>query len=326
MKVLVLGATGFIGGNIARAALTAGWMVRGFRRDPDSCGDLGSLDIEWFKGDLTDPASLQAAMQGCEYVFHAAAYYPHSRDPKTVQEHVNLSLAEINRVLGAFKSSGARRLVYTSTLTTIGHPPADSQRLADESDYYIPGTLSQSGYYECKIAMESQVEKAAGDGLDAVILNPTAVFGPGDVHLSLGSMLVAVAKGQAFFWLPGCVNVVDVRDVADAHIQAAIKGRPGERYIIGGHNYTIREALDAAADAAGAGKPWLKFPMGAIDLLVKFGDFFPKLPLPVNHMRALRLWQGYNTTKAENELALSPIPFDQTVRDAVEWFQQNGYL
>lgn len=326
MKVLVLGATGFIGGNITRAALTVGWVVRGFRRNPDSVGDLEGMEIEWIEGDLTRPDSLRSAMQGCEIVFHAAAYYPHSKDPKPVDEHVTLSLTEIMNVIDVFKASGAKRLIYTSTLSTIGHPPPGKQRLADERDYYISGSLPQSGYYECKIAMEKQVENAAQQGVDAVILNPTAVFGPGDVHLSLGSMLIALAKGQAFFWLPGNVNVVDVRDAAEAHIQAALNGHTGERYIIGGHNYTMRKTLDIAASVVDVRKPWLKLPLPVIDLLVLASDIAPNLPLPVNHMRAVRLWQGYNTDKAKSELHLSPRPFELTVHDAIDWFKRSGYL
>lgn len=326
MQVLVLGATGFIGGNIARAALAAGWPVRALRRDPDSIGDLKGLPVEWVNGDLNDPPSLLQSMQGCEVIFHAAAYYPHSRDNLTVAEHVTRALTQIEGVLDAFGKSGAVRLVYTSTLTTIGHPPAAEPRLADERDYYQPGDLAKSGYYECKIAMEARVEEASRSGLNVVILNPTAVFGPGDVHLSLGSMLVALADGQAFFWLPGDINVVDVRDMAKAHIQAAMKGKPGERYIIGGHNYSLHQALEVAASAAGVRPPWMKLPLWVIDILVALGDTLPSLPLPANHMRAIRHWQGYNTAKARAELGLSPRPFEQTVRDAIAWFQANGYL
>ncbi|MEN8173569.1 MAG: NAD-dependent epimerase/dehydratase family protein, partial [Chloroflexota bacterium] len=251
MKVHILGATGFIGGNIARAALENGWHVRGFRRDPDSVGDLGGLDIEWVNGDLNDPDSLRSAMKNVDIVFHAAAFYPNGGRPNEVPSQVKTAEKEISTVIEAIQDSQVRRLIYTSSLTTIGQPPPGELRLADERDIYIPGTLAKSGYYESKIAMEKKVITAAKGGMDAVVLCPTAVFGPGDVHLTLSSMLIAVARGKVPAWLPGDINVIDVREVGAAHIAAAINGRKGERYILGDHNFTIRGALEEAARTAG---------------------------------------------------------------------------
>jgi len=326
MKILVLGATGFIGGHIAQAALDAGWNVRGLRRNPTSAGHLGNAPVEWVKGDLHDPASLQDAMHGIDTVFHAAAYYPEDGNPRKVPAQVAHAEQEIRFVLAAAKAAGIQRFIYTSTLSTIGHPRPEENRLADERDIYKPGTLSKSGYYEAKIVMENAVTEASKEGLDTVVLNPTAVFGPGDVHLTMGQLLIMVARGQALAWLPGEINVVDVRDVAAAHINAVELGAIGGRYIIGGHNYTVRESLIEVARVSGVRSPLFEIPMGLIKAVVLVGDIIPSLPLPSNHLRALPLWQGYNTDKAQKELRFSSRPYSETVQDSLDWFRGEGYL
>jgi dihydroflavonol-4-reductase len=326
MKVLILGATGFIGGHIAHAAVQAGWQVHGLRRDPKSEGHVGDLPIKWVSGNLDDPASLEVAMQGIEIIFHAAAFYPQDSSPRKVPQQVAYARQEIQNVLNAACNAGVRRLVYTSTLSTIGKPPPGENRLADERDFYQPGTLPKSGYYEAKIAMEQVALDAAATNLGVVVLNPTAVFGPGDIHLTMGQLLIMAARGLALAWLPGEINVVDVRDVADAHINAAQRGQSGERYILGGYNYTVKEALTQAAQVAGARPPRFEIPLKAVQALVWLGDLIPALPLPVNHLRAISHWQGYNISKSREELGLSPRPFTETVGDALNWFQEKGHL
>ena len=325
-KVLVLGATGFIGGHIAKAALDEGWKVRGLRRNPESTGHLQGIPIEWVQGDLNDFDSLVNAMRDCNFIFHAAAYYPKNRNPQKVEGQIETAKNEINTVLAATKGASPKRLIYTSTLTTIGNPPPGRNRLADERDHYQLGTFPKSGYYETKIVMENRVLEEAAKGTDVVLLNPTAVFGPGDVHITLGGILLLAAKGYAVGWLPVSTNVVDVRDVAKAHIEAAKRGRSGERYIIGGHNATVKELLEITAKITGARTPMFQIPLGLIDLIVSLGDLLPFLPLPANHLRALRHWQGFNTEKAEKELDLKARPFSDTVQDALDWFKANGKL
>jgi dihydroflavonol-4-reductase len=127
-------------------------------------------------------------------------------------------------------------------------------------------------------------------------------------------------------WLPGNINVVDVRDVADAHIAAVERGRIGERYIIGGHNYSVKDALVFTASVTGAPTPKFKMPGWILNFLVFLGDIFPSLPLPTNHLRAVHLWQGYNTIKAKKELGFSPRPFEETIHDSLNWFRDHALL
>jgi len=321
IRCCILGATGFIGGQIAHAAIARGWRVRGLRRRPDATGAIGDLDIEWMSGDLADLASLVTAMRGCPLVFHAAGYYPHrARD---VWETVRHGLVGMRNVLMAAAAAGVKRLVYTSALTTVG-PPSDPSRLASERDLYTPGTVPLP-YFEVKWAMEMEAMRATAQGLPVVVTLPTAVFGPGDVKPTTGKLLLMAAQGRIPGFVEGTINVVDGRDVAAGHVAAAERGRPGRRYILGGHNLTFRELQTVIAEAAGRRPPGFKFPLWLARAAAEVGSF---VGVPgTHHLRAIRHWQPLDTTRAREELGLpEPIPFEQTCRDALDWFHEHGYL
>ncbi|MCJ7513061.1 MAG: NAD-dependent epimerase/dehydratase family protein, partial [Anaerolineales bacterium] len=193
--VLVLGATGFIGGQVARACLARGWRVRALRRRPGATGDLAGVPVEWVEGDLSDPEQIGRAMSGVDIVFHAAGYYP--QGGASVAEHIRRGRVTMQTVLRAWRSAGAPRMVYTSSLSTIGWPPPGQSRPANEGDHYVPGTLPRSAYYEVKAATEQLALEAP-----LIVVNPTAVFGPGDVHLTTARLLVLVARGWARLAVP----------------------------------------------------------------------------------------------------------------------------
>jgi dihydroflavonol-4-reductase len=322
MKALVLGGTGFIGGQIVRAALEAGYQVRALRRQ-HTFGALGDVadHVEWVMGDLDDLDSLVAGAMGCEVLFHAAAHYPHSS--RDIPNEVAYAEAQMGNVLAAARRAGVERLIYTGSLTTVG-PPSQPGRLADERDFYTPGT-SGSAYYEAKYVMEQMALQATAEGLPVVILLPTAVFGPGDVKPTTGQLLVEVAKGRVPVYFDAVINTVDGRDVAATHIAAVERGRVGQRYIVGGHNLTLRQGLAIAAEAAGLAPPQFKLPRALVKAAVRLGDVLPGVELPENG-RTLQFWQPLSSLKAERELGLIPRPFEQTARDAVAWFRENGYL
>ncbi|HET7011722.1 MAG TPA: NAD-dependent epimerase/dehydratase family protein [Anaerolineales bacterium] len=322
--LLVLGATGYIGGNVARAAVESGWRVRGLRRRHGALGNAGDLPVEWFEADLDSPASLDEAFSGAEAVLHCAAYYPRRGAP--VAEHVRAGVAQTRNVLEACRAAGVRSLVYTSTLTTIARPPAADHRLADERDVYLPGSLPKAAYYECKFAMESEVLRASAQGLPAVILNPTAVIGPGDDPPTLGGVVLAAARGQGWIWLEADVNLVDVRDVAQAHVEALTRGEPGQRHILGGRNLTVREALTLIARLAGVRPPRVRLPLSALDAAAWLSDRLPGLSLLGNHLRAVRHWQGYDCSRAQRVLRFRPRPLEATLEDALQWYAARGWL
>jgi len=324
-EILVLGATGFIGGHIAKVALRVGWKVKGFRRRAGSTGQLDGEEIQWIEGDLMKPASLDQAMEGVDLVFHAAAYYPQSESQRTLDQHIDTAKTEIQYVINAAREASVRRLIYTSSLSTIGLPPEDEDRLADERDLYQPGTFPDNAYYEVKSIMESAVHTAVNEGLNAVIVNPTAVFGPGDVHLTTGRILVAAAQGKIPVVPPGMMNFVDVRDVAVGQIEAARKGSTGDRYILGGHNLPIPRAMKSIAEIGSSSPPLFTIPRAVLQGAVSIMASIPFLPLP-DHLQAYTHWQGYNTQKAEKTFSLSPRPFEETIQDSLNWYQNHGMI
>ena len=321
MRALVIGATGFIGGALARAAAERGWQVRATRRDEQRTGAVGDLVqqglLEWQRADLSDADSLARAMDHCDVVFHAAGYYPRtSRNPGG---QVRLARAQMDNVLEAFRRARPQLLVYTSSLSTIGRP-GEAGRLANESDVYQPGSVPVC-YFDVKIAME---QAALAAGLPVIVMCPTGVFGPGDVKPTSGVLLLMVARGQGYFYMDGVQDVVDVRDVAATQVAAVERARPRQRYILGGETVTYRELLTVAAAAAGRREPWLRLPVRAVQAAGTLAGWLGILGGDV--LQAIPYWQPLDTSRARRELGHTSRPFAETARDSLAWFRQYAYL
>jgi dihydroflavonol-4-reductase len=287
---------------------------------------LNGLDVQHVVGDIHDHEALCAAMRGCDVVLHAAAYYP----PRSVnlRSSVRQAVAEMRGVLSAAAEAGIGRLVYTSTLTTVGRP-GDADRLADERDFYVPGSTG-SAYFESKWAMEAEAWRAAAEGLPVVIVNPTAVFGPWDVKPTTGEILITAAKGQIPVWLDVQLNIVDARDVGRGQVLAAERGRTGQRYILGGDNVPLREALTMAAEESGGRPPRRQLSLGAFEAIARAAEAAGRLPLvnrlPLHHVETVRNLRALDTSKARHELGFESRPVRDTVRDTLAWFGEHGYL
>jgi dihydroflavonol-4-reductase len=205
------------------------------------------------------------------------------------------------------------------TSTTIGLP-GEPGRLADERDQYQPGTAGDA-YYEAKWAMEVD---ALNSGLPLVVLNPAAVFGPGDVHLAVSEIVIMAARGRVPFYFDATFGAIDVRDVAAAHLNAVECGRVGERYILSNHNLTLRDGLALIAQAAGRRPPSIHIGPGLLNAIITVGQYLPGGM--AGHLRTMRFWQPLNNNKAAAELGLPSRPLADTLRDALVWFKANGYL
>ncbi|BCX03822.1 MAG: hypothetical protein KatS3mg053_1760 [Candidatus Roseilinea sp.] len=314
MRCCILGATGFIGGQIARVAVARRWPVRAARRNPAMSGAIGDLPVEWVQADLRDRDSLVAAMRDCDVLFHAAAAYP--QDFRHIARAVAEASAEMQRVLDAARAAGVRRVIYTSSLTTLARRFVPGTPPLDERDFYAPGT-ARSAYYEAKLAMERLALSAAG--LEVVALLPTAVFGPGDVKPTTGLVIREAARGRIPIYFDAVINGVDGRDVATSHVAAAERGRAGERYILGGHNLTVRELLETVDRCQGVRRHRLHVARGLVRAFIRLADALPFVRLP-EHIRTFEVWGPVSSRKAEAELGHVVRPFEETVRDTLTWF------
>jgi dihydroflavonol-4-reductase len=335
MKVLVLGATGQLGSNLVRALLARGDQVRGLVRPTSNLLTLKGLDVERVEGDLNDPESLVRACDGVRVVYQTASYYPPQTIP--VATATARALTETRNLLGAVRRASVNRLVFTSTLTTIGFPPRGarhpdgSERLANEHCPFVP-LFPNNPYLMSKAAMENAVLDATRDGLPAVVVNPTAFFGPSDSKPTSGTQILMIAKRLMPAYVQAPVNVIDVRDVAVGLIRAAERGRIGERYILGNWNTTQKELNALIARVAGVMAPLVPVPFPVARYGSKLGDWVFRTvlrkpaPVPGFFVEMLRHMQHYDCSKAIRELDYPRNPIERAIHDALTWFRENGYL
>lgn len=328
MHALVLGATGQLGANLVRALLAKGDEVRALIRSSSQAITLRGIELERVSGDLNDPDSLVRACQGIDVVYHTAGYYPTlyiSGEAAKAQ-----ALQETHNVLNAVRHGSVTRLIFTSTLTTIGFP-TNSGHFADERCPFTTA-FPNNPYLVAKVAMEEAVLEAAGNGLPAVVLNPTAFFGPFDSKPTSGTQIIMIAKRQMPGYIDGPTNVVDVRDVAIAHIKAAEHGRVGERYIIGNWNTSQKALNELIAKVAGVPAPKIPVPFALARFGSKFGDWafrtilHQKPPIPGFFVEVFKHFQHYDCSKGLNELRYPQSPIEQALRDSLNWFRENEYV
>lgn len=335
MKALVVGGSGFLGANLVRALLARGDAVHALVRPAQSHAQairhrdsLAGLTVIREEGSLDDGDSLRRACQGIDVVFHCAGYYPAQTVP--VEVAVARAKAETRNLLEAVRHASVGRLVFVSSLTTIGFS-AHPSRLANE-DCPFTTRFPNNPYLMAKHAMEEEVREAARRGLPAVIVNPTACFGPYDSKPTSGTQVLMIARRQMPGYLDGPTNAIDVRDVAAGMIGAAERGRIGERYILGSWNTTQQALNRLIAKTAGVPPPRLPVPFALARHGSKMGDWlFRNLlrrpaPVPGFFVEVLAHMQQYDCSRAVAELGLPQSPVEQALRDEIDWFRTNGYL
>jgi dihydroflavonol-4-reductase len=327
MKTLVLGAAGFLGSNLVRALLAHGQQVRALVRPTSNTTTLDGLDVERVLGDLRDPDSLARACRGIQVVYQTASYYPLQTIPANAA--TAQALMETQNLLTAARRASVGRLVFTSTLTTIGFP-ADGG-LATEACLF-KSLFPNNPYLMAKEAMEDLVLDAARIGFPAVVVNPTVFFGPYDSKPTSGTQILMIARRLMPLYMAGKANAIDVRDVAEGMVRAAERGQPGERYILGNWNTTQQELNTLIARVAGVMAPLapVPFPMARYGTKVMEWAFQTVLrrpsPVPSFFVEMLPHMQHYDCSKAIRELDYPRSPVETAIRDAIEWFRGNGYL
>jgi len=326
MYALVTGATGFIGANLVEALTQQGWQVRALHRRSSSLKALAGLRYDSAIGDVTDPASLAAAVDGVDVVFHVAAVADYWRSNRDRLMRVNVE--GTRNVLQAARDCRARRVVFTSSCAALGQPPF-GQALDEHAQFNLRPEDFPYGY--SKHLAEQVCNEFVRAGLDVVIVNPAVVFGPRDVNLISSSLIVELAQHRIPFVPPGGVSVIDVADVCYAHIVAAERGRTGERYILTNENLTYRQLFGLIADVVGRPRPRAAIP-GAVLKLAAYPIGFMRnrlgWPLPVSdeqvRFAAETFW--FDPGKARRELGLTQRPVLETIQRTYAWYAQNGYI
>jgi dihydroflavonol-4-reductase len=352
MLAFVTGATGFLGSHVARVLAEQGAELRLLVRPTSDLRNLDGLNADRAVGDLRDAASIEKALAGCDVVFHVAADYRlWVRDP---DEMYRSNVEGTRSLLEAARKQGVRRVVYTSSVATMGfisspataelrsagqvRAPAFTQASAAHTstvaDEESPVSLADMiGHYKRSKFMAEQVAvDAARSGVDVVIVNPTTPIGERDIKPTpTGRIVVDFLKRKFPAYVETGLNLVDATECARGHVQALEKGRSGERYILGGENLTLKQILDRLAAITGLPSPTVKVPY----IVALAGGVFYEMTgrllgreprTTIDAVRLSRKMMFVSSAKAERDLGWRKVPVDGALRRSVEWFRANGYV
>ena len=332
MLAFVTGATGFLGSHVARALAEQGAELRLLVRPTSDLRNLEGLNADRVIGDLRDPASMEKVLSGCNALFHVAADYRlWVRDP---DEMYRSNVEGTRSLLEAARKQGVRRIVYTSSVATMGFTSragANNGIVADEQSPV--GIEDMIGHYKRSKFMAEQVAiKAARSGADVVVVNPTTPIGERDIKPTpSGRIIVDFLKRKFPAYVETGLNLVDATECARGHIQALEKGRSGERYILGGENLTLKQILDRLGAITGLPSPSVKLPYffalatGVVDEMVT-GRLLGREPrATIDAVRMGRKMMFVNSAKAERELGWRTVSVEGALRRSVDWFRSNGY-
>jgi dihydroflavonol-4-reductase len=326
MRVLVTGATGFIGGNVARTLQARGYEVRALVRPGSSTLTLEGTGIETVQGDVRDRQSVAQALKDCQALVHCAAMYTFwTSNPGLVYE-VNVEGTRV--VLEEGLKAEVQACVYTSTVSTVGFPPGGVGTEATE-----PSPKELVGHYKkSKYMAEKEALEMARRGLPVVVVNPTAPIGPWDVKPTpTGKMVLDLLRGRIPAYVNTGMNLVDVEDVAVGHALALEKGRPGERYLLGNTNMTLGRMFKMLEGVSGKKAPTIRLPLwmviwaGYADTFIE-GTLMGREPLiPLEGLKISRKPMYVSCEKAITGLGLPQSPVEGAMEKAVRWFRDYGY-
>jgi len=328
MLVFVTGSTGFVGSHVARTLSAQGADLRLLVRANSNLKNVEDIKAELVTGDLRDPASLEKGIAGCEVVFHVAADYRlWVRNP---EEMYRANVEGTRAILEAARKNRVRRVVYTSSVATMGFtykgPPA-----TEDSPVSLDNMIGH--YKRSKFQAEQVAIEAARAGQDVVIVNPSTPVGERDIKPTpTGRIVVDFLKRKFPAYVDTGLNLVDVKECALGHIAAFEKGRKGERYILGGENLTLKQILDKLAAITGLPSPSIRVPYvlalatGVVDEIIT-GRIRGREPrATIDAVRMGRKKMFVSSAKAERELKWKASSVDDALRSAAEWFRENGYV
>lgn len=327
MKALVTGATGFIGSQITRQLVERGDHVRVLLRETSNTQNIDGLDVEKVYGDILDENSVKEAVRDCDLLFHTAGYVSFKKSDYDKMNRINVQ--GTRNVLSAAMEEGTDKVMFTSSVAAIG-PVSKGDEITEENEYTIFN--KNIGYMNSKFLAEKEAHQFSEKGLPVTILNPTVVIGPGDIYLSSSASILWYCKKKFPGYMDGTFNMVDVEDVARGHILASEKGRPGERYILGNVNLTVKEFFDIMEKITGIKSPGMKIPYwfayGSAWIVERIpGLSFPNYStMDVDSVRLSNYCWHADSSKAEKELGFTRRPIEESIRNTVNWFREKGYL
>jgi dihydroflavonol-4-reductase len=327
MKIFVTGATGFVGNHVARALAAEGAQLRMLVRKTSNLSLLEGIDGETEVGDLGEPASYASALEGCDAVMHVAADY-RLWIPKP-EAMYKANVEGTRELLRVAREAKVPRVVYTSSVATM-HFRTDG--IVTNED--VPVTLDDMvGHYKrSKFMAEREAMAAAEDGQQVMILNPTTPIGACDVKPTpTGRIFVDFLNGRFPAYVDTGLNLVDVSEVARAHVLALTKGTAGRRYILGGENLTLKQILDKMSAITGLPSPTTKIPFAVAATYAFFEELItgkirgkePRATLEEVRMGRKKMYAS--SARAEQELGFRILPVYPAMRSSIEWFQANGY-
>ncbi len=330
MTALVTGGTGFVGSHVARLLVSRGEPIRALARAGSRLDNLTELDprlTEIVTGDLNDPASLKNAISGCSALYHVAADYRlWAKDPADLYRS---NVEGTRNILQAAADASLSKVVYTSTVGALGMPhdgtPGNEETPVSESNMI--------GHYKrSKFRAEQEANKFAQNGLPVVIVNPSTPVGENDIKPTpTGKIILDFLNGRLPAYVDTGLNLVDVRDEAEGILHAGERCKPGERYILGSKNLTLKQMLEMLSDITGRRVPRFQLPYAAawtfvgIENIVTAGLLRREPAHPFEGVKMARHRMFFDASKAVRELHLPQSPVEQALQRAVEWFRNNGY-
>jgi dihydroflavonol-4-reductase len=327
MRVFLTGATGFVGHHVAKALAAEGADLRLLTRKSSNLGNLEGIPGETVVGDLSEPASLKSALTGCDAVVHVAADYRlWIPDPATMYK---ANVDGTRELLRMAREAGIKRFVYTSSVATM-HFRTDGIVINEETPVALADMVGH--YKRSKFLAEQEAVAAAKNGQQVIILNPTTPIGPGDRKPTpTGRIFVDFLNGKFPAYVDTGLNLVDVSEVARAHVIALTQGTPGRRYILGGENLTLKQILDKMSAITGIPSPTVKVPFAVAATYAFFEEWItgrirgkePRATLEEVRMGRKKMYAS--SARAQQELGFEIKPVYPAMRAAIDWFRANGY-
>ncbi len=330
-RVLITGASGFVGSAVARLALEAGFAVRALVRPHSARTNLEHLDVQLVDGDMRDARAVDRSLEDVRYVFHVAADYRlWAAHP---EEIVSNNVEGTRVVMQCVLEREIERVVYTSSVATLHASPRASPEEPIDENQPESATAAIGAYKRSKVLAERLVEKLAREeGLPAVIVNPSTPIGPGDARPTpTGRLILNAALGKVPAYVETGLNLVHVDDVARGHLLALERGRVGQRYILGGDNVSLAQLLGEIAARVGHKAPRLKLPRGPLYPLAALAEVMGLVTgrepfITLDGLRMSRNQMYFSSAKAARDLGYTARPYGSALDDALAWFKAHGLL